>query len=130
MWNRHSRGEIQLPNVLFIFGLVILQSLLLSYVILKHILSEGDCLQFSYSSVYPLYYSMEAGRHRRFQSTKAPYYAIIKVDRTWWWITMGSTIVFNKQLSLHFHLIIFRAHIIICFIWILCIIRKIIIFTT
>jgi hypothetical protein len=104
MWNRHSRGEIQLPNVLFIFGLVILQSLLLSYVILKHILSEGDCLQFSYSSVYPIYYSMEAGRHRRFQSTKAPYYAIIKVDRTWWWITMGSTIVFNKQLSLHFHL--------------------------
>ena len=25
----------------------------LSYVILKHILSEDDCLQFSYSSVYP-----------------------------------------------------------------------------
>jgi hypothetical protein len=29
------------------------ESLLLSYVILKHILSEDDCLQFSYSSVYP-----------------------------------------------------------------------------
>ncbi|KAH8481020.1 hypothetical protein H0E87_031069 [Populus deltoides] len=27
---------------------------LLSYVILKHILSEDDCLQFSYSSVYPI----------------------------------------------------------------------------
>ncbi|KAJ6858160.1 disease resistance protein [Populus alba x Populus x berolinensis] len=31
-----------------------LQSPLLSYVILKHILSEDDCLQFSYSSVYPI----------------------------------------------------------------------------
>jgi hypothetical protein len=76
---------------------------LLSYVILKHILSEDDCLQFSYSSVYPIYYSMEAGRHRRFQSTKAPYHAMIKVDRTWWWITMWSTIVFNKQLSFQLH---------------------------
>jgi hypothetical protein len=27
---------------------------LLSYVILEHILSEDDCLQFSYSSVYPI----------------------------------------------------------------------------
>ena len=27
---------------------------LLLYVILKHILSEDDCLQFSYSSVYPI----------------------------------------------------------------------------
>ena len=27
---------------------------LLSYVILKHILSEDDCLHFSYSSVYPI----------------------------------------------------------------------------
>ncbi|KAL3564867.1 hypothetical protein D5086_032913 [Populus alba] len=68
---------------------------LLSYVILKHFLSEDDCLQFSYSSVYPLYYSMEAGR---LTSTKAPYHAMIKVDRTMW-----STIVFNKQLSFQFH---------------------------
>jgi hypothetical protein len=30
-----------------------LESLFLSYVILKHILSEDDCLQCSYSSVYP-----------------------------------------------------------------------------
>jgi hypothetical protein len=49
-------------------------------------------------SVYPIYYSMEAGRHRRFQSTKAPYYAMIKVD-----IRMWSTIVFNKQLSFQLH---------------------------
>jgi len=76
---------------------------LLSYVILKHILSEDDCLQFSYSSVYPIYYSMEAGRHWRFQSTKAPYHAMIKVDRTWWWITMWSTMVFNKQFSFQLH---------------------------
>jgi hypothetical protein len=52
-----------------------LESLFLSYVILKHILSEDDCLQFSYFSLS--YYSMEAGRHRRFQSTKAPYHAMI-----------------------------------------------------
>jgi len=50
---------------------------LLLYVILKHILSEDDYLQFSYSTVYPIYYSMEAGR----QTTKAPYHAMIKVDR-------------------------------------------------
>jgi hypothetical protein len=66
---------------------------LLLYVILKHILSEDDCLQFSYSSiVYSqetiMLLTMEAGRHRRFQATKAPYYAMIKMDRTWWWITM------------------------------------------
>ena len=73
-----------------------LESLFLSYVILKHILSEDDCLQFSYFSLS--YYSMEAGRHRRFQSTKAPYYAMIKVD-----IRMWSTIVFNKQLSFQLH---------------------------
>ena len=66
---------------------------LLLYVILKHILSEDDCLQFSYSSiVYSqetiMLLTMEAGRHWRFQATKAPYYAMIKMDRTWWWITM------------------------------------------
>jgi hypothetical protein len=37
-----------------------LQSLL-SYVILKHILSEDDCLQFSYSSVYPIIPWKQAG---------------------------------------------------------------------
>ena len=71
----------------------------LLYVILKHILSEDDYLQFSYSTVYPIYYSMEAGR----QTTKAPYHAMIKMDRTWWWITMWSTIVLNKQLCFHLH---------------------------
>jgi hypothetical protein len=34
---------------------------LLSYVILKHILSEDDCLQFSYSSVYPIIPWKQAG---------------------------------------------------------------------
>jgi len=42
--------------------------------------------------------SMEAGRHRRFQWTKTPYHAMIKVDRTMW-----STIVFNKQLRFQLH---------------------------
>ena len=65
----------------------------LSYVILKHILSKDDSLQFSYSSVFsiipkktimppPPKKKKKAGRHRRFQTTKAPYYAMIKVDRT------------------------------------------------
>jgi hypothetical protein len=33
-----------------------------SYVILKHILSEDDCLQFSYSSVYPIYILFHGSR--------------------------------------------------------------------
>ena len=79
MWNRHSRGEIQLPNVLFILlNHYFSRTSFLSI----YILSEDDCLQFSYSSVYPIYYYMEAGRHRRLQSTKAPYHAMIKVDRS------------------------------------------------
>ena len=79
------------------------ESLILSYVILKHILSEDDCLQFSYFSLS--YYwqklimslSMEAGCHRRFQTSKAPYYAMIKMDRTmWpWWVLILTPICCN-----------------------------------
>jgi hypothetical protein len=53
-------------NVNFTSNQFDLQSLLselelLSYVILKHILSEDDCLQFSYSSVYPIIPWKQAG---------------------------------------------------------------------
>ena len=73
------------------------------YVIIKHILSEDDCLQFSFSTVF-LIMTMETGCHRRrFQSTKAPCYAMIKLDRRRWWIMMWSTIVFSRQLGFHLH---------------------------
>jgi len=95
-------GSIFLFSIqLFIFGLK-------GLVIFNHYFSRTSFLSIFYqkmiacnlvTSVYPIYYSMEAGRHRRFRSTKAPYHAMIKVDRTMW-----STIVFNKQLSFHFHL--------------------------
>ena len=95
-------GSIFLFSIqLFIFGLK-------GLVIFNHYFSRTSFLSIFYqkmiacnlvTSVYPIYYSMEAGR----QTTKAPYYTMIKVDRTWWWITMWSTIVFNKQLSFHLH---------------------------
>jgi hypothetical protein len=42
----------------------------------------------------------EAGRHRCFHSTKAPYHSMIKLDRTMW-----STIAFSKQLSFQLHIL-------------------------